>query len=299
MKTLYRQFQLNVQSHKLFSGRQKLLLAISGGVDSTVLADLLFKYESNPRSHLFLAHIDHQLRADSANETKLIDDQFANRGLCVFHEKWPLEKHPHSGIEDAARKFRYDFYKRMALKVGARKIILAQHADDQAETTLLKIIRGADWQTVSAMEWSRPLEKDSPIEVVRPLLNVEKSEIYDYAEKNHLKWIEDSTNKDPDYTSRNQIRNVVLPALKQINPNSARNIASFAEQIREVNENQLIEMLKIWLHDSIGFLPIKRSQLEQFERLLKNEKEPHGKIDLTDGFSLVKNKDEIKIKKER
>ncbi|MDN6968464.1 tRNA lysidine(34) synthetase TilS [Oenococcus sp. UCMA 17063] len=299
MRTLYRQFQLNVQAHKLFSGKQKLLLAISGGVDSTVLADLLFKYENNPQSHLFLVHIDHQLRRDSADETELIDSQFADRGLRVFHKKWPFEEHPVSGIENAARKFRYDFYKQIAFKVGAEKILLAQHADDQAETTLLKIIRGGDWQTVSAMSWSRTLETDSPIEVVRPLLNVEKAEIYDYAKKNHLKWIEDSTNRDPDYTSRNQIRNVVLPALKQINPNSAKNITAFAEQIREVNENQLIEMLKIWLHDSIGFLPIKRSQLEQFEKLLKNKKEPHGKINLTDGFSLIKDKDEIKIKKER
>ncbi|QAS69761.1 tRNA lysidine(34) synthetase TilS [Oenococcus sicerae] len=299
MKSLYRQFQLNIQGKKLFSSDENILLAISGGVDSTVLADLLYRYEKGATKHLFLAHVDHQLRPDSAEETKLIDRQFASLGLQVFHTKWPLADQPVSGIENAARQFRYDFYQQVADKIAAKKIILAQHANDQAETVLLKIIRGGDWETVSSMAWSRPLAQDSAIQIIRPLLNIKKTDIYDYARARKLHWIEDPTNQDPDYTSRNQIRQIVLPALEKINPRAVENISAFADQMRDLQDDQLLEMLKIWIHRSAGLIPIKRSQLKEFELLLDNEKQAHGRINLANGFSLIKEKKEIKIIKER
>lgn len=298
MKSLYRQFQLNIQVHKLFTGHDRLLLAISAGVDSTVLADLLFRYEAQPASHLFLAHVDHQLRPDSFKEKEVIDGQFSSRGLQVFHTVWPLDQHPASGIENAARDFRYSFYEKIAKEHHISTIILAQHANDQAETTLLKLIRGADWETISAMNWSRPLSAHSSIRVVRPLLNIKKDDLYAYAKAAKLQWIEDPSNQDPSYTSRNQIRQVVLPALEKINPQAVEHIADFAQQIQRLKDDQLFEMLKIWVKSSAPQLPIKRSQIDQFEALLKNSQSPHGAVQLADHISLVKNNHKIQVRKE-
>lgn len=297
MKNLERQFQLNVQTKKLFAGNDKIVLAISGGADSTVLAQLFIKYLKDPAGHLILAHVDHDLRSDSFLEKELIDKQFAKYHVKIFHTKWPKADHPKRGVEAAARDFRYDFYKKIAAQAGAKRIALAHHANDQAETVLLKIIRGADWSTVASMSWSRPLFTDSDIQVIRPLLNVPKSSIYAYARQQGLRWIEDPSNQDPAYTSRNQIRNVVLPALEKINPDAVSNIADFSRQIADLKNDQLIEMLKIWINDQKKNLPISRRQLEEFKQLLDNKEKAHGQIQLADDQILVKNKKEIYLKK--
>ncbi len=296
MKNLKRQFELNVQSKNLFSGANKVVVAISGGVDSTTLAELTLNYFENPQEHVYLAHVDHQLRKGSYKEKEIINKQFKPRGIRIFHIIWEKKFHPKSGLEGAARDFRYKFYKSVCEKIGASRVLLAQHANDQAETVLLKIIRGEDWSAISSIPWSRKISNNSNIKVVRPLLNIPKKRFYVYAKMNHLKWIEDSTNKDINYTSRNKIRKIVLPCLKKINNNAVSNIAGFARQINDLKNDQLIEMLKIWINHLDSSFPIKRSQLEQFKKLLNNKKKPYGEIRLAKKHFLVKKKDEVFFK---
>ncbi|MDR0898773.1 MAG: tRNA lysidine(34) synthetase TilS [Lactobacillaceae bacterium] len=291
MPDLYRTFQLNVQKHHLFEGNDQVILGISGGVDSITLANLLVRYFENPKQHIVLAHVDFHLREDSNNETQVVKDFALHNNLVLETTDW--SKVSENGIENAARVFRYDFYKKVAEKYQTKKIVLAHHANDQAETILLKLARGGDWRQFKGMSFTRDM---GHLTIVRPLLTVSKNEILEYAKENNLNWYDDYTNFDPEYTARNLIRNQVLPELTSINENAVENIANFGGWLSDLENNQLPEMLRIWLTETAPDLPIKESQLQDFSHLLENPKKPHGSLNLSDKKTLVKNNGSIDLK---
>jgi tRNA(Ile)-lysidine synthase len=292
MIDLFRQTQLNIQNHKLFSGTDKIVIGISGGVDSITLADLLVRYFSHPSEHIILAHVDYHFREDSYIEKIVIDEFAKQNNIKVIHIDYPNDD---LKTELAAREFRYNFYKNVANDFQATKIALAHNADEQAETILLKLIRGGDWSQLVGIDWNRPFEND--LEIVRPLLNISKKQIYEYVENRQLKWTEDFTNNDPEYAARNLIRNEVLPKLKTINSKASENITDFALRIDNLETNLLPEMLRKWIKKQIPGVPIKESQLEDFSKLIENEKQPYGQIEIADNYLLKKDNKEMKISK--
>lgn len=293
MKDLLRQIQLNIQSQKLFSGSDKVVIGISGGVDSITLADLLVRYFKNPSNNIVLAHVDYKQRGEdiSKEENDLIA-KFAQKNNLAFEITEYVDSDV-SGFENKAREFRYQFFKDVASKYNSKKIILAHHADDQTETILLKLARGGDWTTFSGMSFERNFDD---LKIIRPLLNVSKKQIIDYAKINNLNWVEDASNFDPDYAARNLIRNEIIPKLQMINQNASINISEFGSFISDLENNKLPELLRIWIKEKAPELPIKNSQLQDFAALLENQKEPYGSIDLQDGYILEKSKDEINLK---
>jgi tRNA(Ile)-lysidine synthetase-like protein len=183
---------------KLSIPRGKYLLAVSGGVDSMALLDMLAK---KPGINLIVAHFNHGIRQDSGQDAALVKQAAAAYGLIFELGSARLGK---GASEAAARDARYGFLKRAQAKYGAKAIITAHHQDDLIETALINLIRGTGRLGLSAIRSNK--------HILRPLLDTPKVEIENYARKHKLKWLKDSTNQDTEYL-RNHLRLDVLPNL--------------------------------------------------------------------------------------
>lgn len=175
------------------------IVAVSGGVDSMVLIDLLIKHQSQNNWQLIVAHVNHGIRHDSALDEALVK-QVAEVNQLIF-ESINL-KLKATASESLARAKRYQFLEEIKLKYQAAAIITAHHQDDFIETAILNLIRGTGRKGLSSL-------KNNDLRL-RPLINYPKSEIIKYAKANHLVWHEDYTNKDQHYL-RNYIRINLLP----------------------------------------------------------------------------------------
>ncbi|HEV2403019.1 MAG TPA: tRNA lysidine(34) synthetase TilS [Candidatus Saccharimonadales bacterium] len=169
----------------------RYVIAVSGGVDSMVLLDLLHR---QPGVELIVVHLDHGIRPDAALDRKLVQSTALLHGLPFVYKEAQLGAH---ASEADARTIRYDFLHEVQRRYQAKAIITAHHRDDVLETALLNVLRGTGRKGLSSLQSSPG--------VVRPLLAVSKSEILEYARQYHLQWREDSTNQDDRY-ARNYIR---------------------------------------------------------------------------------------------
>ena len=165
------------------------IVAVSGGVDSVVLLDMLTKTDHR----LIVAHVDHGIRGDDSQA----DARFV-RALAGLYGLPFISTSLYLGCrasEESARKARYDFLFEQAKKYNA-KVVTAHHRDDLVETIALNLCRGTGWRGLAVLGRS---------DVVRPLISLSKDQIYDYAIRNKLEWVEDSTNSSEVYL-RNRLR---------------------------------------------------------------------------------------------
>lgn len=177
------------------------VVAVSGGVDSVVLLALL---QQKPGLHLTVAHFDHGIREDSAEDRHLVQELAKKYDLPFVYD----EGHLGAGASEAtARKARYVFLQNIREKTGARAIITAHHQDDVIETALLNLIRGTGRTGLTALR--------SHDGLVRPLLAIPKKDLITYANTYNLIWREDSTNQDLSY-KRNYIRHKVATRMTEM-----------------------------------------------------------------------------------
>jgi len=169
------------------------IVAVSGGVDSVALLDMLVRSgDFAADSYKFIvAYFDHGIRADSAEDAKLVA-KLAGKYNLQFETK--REELGDKASEELARNRRYAFLRALAKKYQS-KIITAHHADDAVETVAINISRGTGWRGLAILD----------SDIIRPLIDLSKSEIMDYAKQNKLQWHEDSTNADGAYL-RNRMR---------------------------------------------------------------------------------------------
>ena len=191
----------------------KYVLAVSGGVDSVVLLDLLSR---EPGLDLVVAHFNHGIRPDAAQDEKLVKLAAQKYELPVELGYGRLEAR---ASEDTARQARYKFLNQVKKDHGAAAVVTAHHQDDLIETALINILRGTGPQGLIAIS-SNP-------DIIRPLLGVSKKEIYNYAKEHSLDWREDSTNQDTDYL-RNYVRHNVL---SKLTPTQRQQILDNIDQI--------------------------------------------------------------------
>ncbi len=191
-----------------------IILGVSGGVDSIALLHIC----ANLGVTVIVAHLDHQLRATSDKDAALVKEhasklRFPYRAKTVAVEalgnanKW--------SIETAGRKARLAFFHALAHAYQTPYVMLAHHADDQAETVLMRLIRGAGVNGLGAMQ---PVTAHAEITVLRPLLSVPKATLRAYATHHQLTWVEDKSNTDARFF-RNRVRQTLLPQLQAENPN--------------------------------------------------------------------------------
>lgn len=175
------------------------VVAVSGGLDSVVLLDLLTK--SKPRSRLLVAHLDHGIRPQSAADAEFVEELAGKYGLPFFTHKARLGP---GASEADARQARYAFLKRVANQNRARAVVTAHHLDDLLETMILNFRRGGRRRGLASLRSEEGLR--------RPLLMFSKRELATYAEQQRLTWREDFSNLDLKY-ARNFVRQEIMPRL--------------------------------------------------------------------------------------
>lgn len=188
-----------------------LVVAASGGVDSTVLLDIL----DGLGYRLHVAHLDHALRLDSAADSRFVADEAQRRRLPYSIERRDVGEYARTeglSLEEAGRRQRYAFLDQVADRTGAEFIALGHHADDQAETVILRLLRGSGATGLGGMEIVREGR------YLRPLLRVRRAEIEEYARQRSLCYREDPSNRDLRFL-RNRVRGELMPLLKSYNPN--------------------------------------------------------------------------------
>lgn len=168
----------------------KYILAISGGVDSVVLLDMWSKQHAS--EHVIVCHFDHGIREESGDDAWFVRALAARYGLEYYEGNAKLGGR---ASEEAARTARYEFLYRLAEKYQAT-IVTAHHLDDLVETVAINLHRGTGWRGLAVLNRQG---------IARPLLNMTKRELYEYALTHHLEWVEDRTNHNRRYL-RNQIR---------------------------------------------------------------------------------------------
>ena len=223
-----------------------VLCAVSGGLDSMCLLNLLDRWCRERDGRVVAAHFNHRLRGTESDR----DETFV-RDWCAAHDisfvsgsgdVRGLAEREGLSLEEAARNLRYAFLRQEAEKLGPRiRIYTAHHADDNAETILFNLIRGTGVAGLTGMAY----QQDG---IYRPLLHVARAELADYAAAYGIPHVEDSTNGDPDAAARNYLRLEVLPRLKQINPRAVEHINSAGRRLRVVDRSLEEEAVRRTAH---------------------------------------------------
>ena len=214
-----------------------LLCAVSGGRDSVCLLHFLMELAPVRGFRLAAAHYDHRLRGgESERDAAFVRALCADWGIPCAAEAGDVAAEAGRrglGVEETARLCRYAFLERTADALGAERIATAHHAEDNAETLLLHLVRGSGGGGLAGIPPVRG-------RLVRPFLTTSRAEIEDYVRAHRLPYVEDGSNSDPRY-ARNRLRQEVMPALRALNPaltdTLSRSIAVFRE------ENELLEAL--------------------------------------------------------
>ncbi|MBW2349298.1 MAG: tRNA lysidine(34) synthetase TilS [Deltaproteobacteria bacterium] len=230
-----------IRKYGLLERGDRAVAAVSGGADSVCLLHVLHALRERLGVEVVAAHFDHGLRpAEDPAETRFVVRLARDLGVPIHVGKAvPGALQGSGSLEEQARQARYEFLDRVRNEVGARRIATAHHLDDQAETVLMRLLRGSG---VSGLSGIRPLREDG---VIRPLLEVTRREILRYLDRHGLDHVEDSSNLDSRFL-RNRIRMEILPRLESIQPRITRILGKTAEIMR-IQEECLEAWAERWL----------------------------------------------------
>jgi len=222
---------------RLPTSGETIVVAVSGGADSTAL--LLAIEELKTRNKLYVdvcvAHLDHGLRKSSSKDAKWVKELATRLGFrsVVGRSKVAEDAEESSdNLEQAAREARYAFLERTAKKVSANYVLTAHTMDDQAETVLLRLMRGSAGAGLGGMESLRPLAKNSSIKLARPILWARRIETEDYCRLRRVEFLTDEMNDDQKF-ARVKVRKQLLPLMQSFNNRIVEALSRTATQLRE------------------------------------------------------------------
>ncbi|WP_083566768.1 tRNA lysidine(34) synthetase TilS [Pandoraea thiooxydans] len=276
----------------------RVAIALSGGRDSAVLLDAAASVADELGIHLVALHIHHGLSRQADIWQRFCAERAAALQVPFDARRVRLAERAGQGVEAAARQARYAALRELCQQHGATCLMTAHHADDQAETILLQLLRGTGLPGVAGMpEMDRP-GRLAGVTLVRPLLNVSRAAIDAYAARRGLDWVEDASNQDPRFL-RNALRHDVMPALARHAPGYRQTLARFARhahqaqtlldelgaqdlqaarrpdgtgldhrQLLTLGEARLSNLLRYWVRVQ-GLRPASESRLADWQRQLR------------------------------
>lgn len=207
------QVQAFIRAHRLLEDRASVLVGVSGGLDSTVLLHVLLRLGYGVSA----AHVNYGLRGPESDADEAFVRAFCQEHGVPLHvlreDSQALTSAP--SMQAQARRVRYEYFAAVARREHLSTVAAAHHRDDQVETLLLNLIRGAGPEGLAGMAPSRALQSDASLVLIRPLLGMWRREIAAYAEREGLMWREDASNEALTYR-RNVVRQRVLPTMEEV-----------------------------------------------------------------------------------
>ncbi|PID51876.1 MAG: tRNA lysidine(34) synthetase TilS [Candidatus Moraniibacteriota bacterium] len=258
MKNLVKNVQNNNFLQKMWQNGDTIILGVSGGPDSMCLLDVMARIAKKESLTIVVAHVNYGLRGEDSIADQILVERVAQRHgfVCEVKEYLDIQK----GSESQWRKMRYDFFEKMRKKYEAQVIAVAHNKNDQAETLLLRLLRGSGLVGLSGMRWR------SKNDVIRPFLNVSRADVLSYCEKHALSYNLDKTNDDNVYT-RNNIRNNLLPYLeKEFNPRIVDVLANSATTIADDYAMLRKNIVVFW-----NYIEKKEKIIFSVQKFLKND----------------------------
>jgi tRNA(Ile)-lysidine synthase len=307
--------KLRAALRRLGVGAQdSIIAAVSGGADSVALLDALARFQRSEGGggSIIVAHLNHQLRGEESDEDEAFVRDLADRlNLSVFTERIAVAeraKEEKQNLEAVARRLRYEFLLRVAEAGGAKIVFTAHTLDDQAETILMRLIRGSGAEGLRGVHQVVALSDD--VKLIRPMLGIKRAEVIAHCERYELAFRSDSSNFLADFT-RNRVRLELLPMLETFNPRVKESLARASESgamdedylrsaaseylagsrgesglnvrvLREAPDAIRRRVLRLWLRDERGDLRrVSASHIEAVERLIDG---PSGRrVELPEG----------------
>lgn len=244
-KNLSEQVLKTVKNYGMVKPNDVVLAAVSGGPDSVFLLHVLNRLRGKLKiKDIVVANLDHGLRGKESRADSLFVKK-ASEALefKYFHKRVNLKRPSASSLstEERAREARYKFFREAAKISGANVIATGHTLDDQAETVLMRFIKGSSLKGIVGIS---PVRDEAGIRLIRPLIELQKYEIVKYLDEASMEHRIDSTNKEPVYF-RNVVRSQIIPYLEQYNPKLKRALFSLAEHLRE--DFEFIEAEKVKL----------------------------------------------------
>lgn len=221
---------LSIEDNFTFHKQDIIVIGCSAGPDSMALVDMLLKIREKYSLSLIVAHVNHNLRAQSVQEEEYLRN-YCEKNQIMF-ECMMITEYGDDNFHNEARNIRYDFFEKVVYKYHANYLMTAHHGDDLVETVLMRITRGSNLNGYSGFK--KVVEKGD-YEIVRPLLGYTKQELEDYDKCNHVMYYVDDSNAKDKYT-RNRYRKYVLPFLKEEDPNIHLKYLKFSTVLNEANQ---------------------------------------------------------------
>ncbi|WP_130889952.1 tRNA lysidine(34) synthetase TilS [Fusobacterium ulcerans] len=256
---LYKAILEKNRKNKLIEENDKIVVGFSGGPDSVFLVEMLVKLRENINFDMVLVHINHLLRGENSDGDEIFSlDYGKKKGLQVFSRKiniTELGKDMGLTLEEAGRKARYDLFKEIFEKTGANKIALAHNKDDQLETFMFRLIRGAGLEGLEGIVAKRDI-------YIRPISEIYKKDIVEYLNENNISYRIDETNLENEFT-RNSIRLDLIPFIeKRYNPKFKDKLYFLIEEIREANRVLEMKFEQYMVNNKLSIKKLK--QLDKY-----------------------------------
>ncbi len=235
--------------YKNLNLKKPVLLAYSGGVDSSCLFDLLLKCKNEMQIDLHVAHINHGWRKESVIEARLIKEKMKKLNICFHYKKFKIDSN--KNLENESRNKRIEFFKFLYKKYNYQALILAHQKNDLAETVLKRVLEGANIYSLTSM---KEVSKFQEMLVWRPLLNVSRKDILYYNNSNNIEYFQDKTNENIKYL-RAKMRKDIFPYIqKKFNKGIVDSLVSLSSYSLEIS-NYLEEKTKPFFKNLLeGFL---------------------------------------------
>ncbi len=247
---------------------KKLLLAVSGGVDSLAMLCILNVLKSSMGFSISVCHLNHGLRPEANTEYDFVQSICKKNNILFFGGRSKVRVYSRAckiGIEEAARNIRYKFLQGIRLKTCSDFIVTAHHLNDLAEDILMRLIRGVGWPSLGGMK-----AIDDTGKILRPLLLISKIELQDFLQDIDISWHEDMSNYDLKY-KRNRMRHKLLPLILEENPNFLKTVANLwlLSRIDERYFSSILAGLYTTTKRHENFIVVPRAKVTSWEQSIR------------------------------